>query len=361
VDMPLNSLPVTADADAFDRKARAAAASSLVDFGLWGALLPGRLDRLAEVAARGALGFKAFLCDSGLPEFPPVDDTTLWEGMRRCADLGAVVLVHAENAAIVAELGRRAVAAGRLTAHDFAASRPVVAELEAIARALWFAGETGCALHVVHVSTARGVDLVRRARADGVDASCETCPHYLALTEDDAEALGAIAKCAPPLRSRDEREGLWHRIERGELEIVASDHSPCPPDLKRGDDLFRAWGGISGCQTTRQVMLADGWAVRGLPLRAIASLTATAAARRFRLAGKGEIAPGADADLALVDLSAEWPLAAGELRYRHRQSPFVGRRVRGRVARTLLRGRTVLARGRVVAPPRGRLLRPARS
>jgi allantoinase len=358
-DMPLNSLPVTIDAAAFDRKRAAAEAASHVDFGLWAGLVPGNAVRTGELEAlarRGALGFKAFLCDSGIPEFPAVDDLSLAEGMRCCAELDAIVLVHAESSAMVAELTRRAVAAGRLSARDFAASRPVLAELEAINRALFLAGETGCALHVVHVSTAGGVELVERARSAGVDASCETCPHYLLLTADDVEQLGAIAKCAPPLRSESERDGLWRLIERGVLPIVASDHSPCPPQLKAGADFFRAWGGISGCQSTLNLLLGHG----GLPLETVAAVTASNAARRFRLANKGAIERGADAGLALVDLDRTWELQRSELRYRHLQSPYVGHRVRGRVVRTLLRGRTVLRDGAVLGAPAGRLLAPVR-
>jgi allantoinase len=307
----------------------------------------------------GALGCKAFLCDSGLAEFPAADDLTLLEGMRRCAELGVPVLVHAESSSIVAGLARRAAAEGRRGLADFMASRPVVAELEAISRTLFLAGEARCAVHVVHVSTARGVELVARARASGMDATCETCPHYLLLGERDVEELGAIAKCAPPLRSEAERDGLWALLQRGVLPIVASDHSPCPPERKRGDG-FAAWGGISGCQTTLQVLLAEGWARRGLPLPVLAAATATSAARRFRLPGKGAIEVGADADLALVDLTREWTLTASELRYRHPISPYVGRRVRGRLVRTLLRGQTVMRDGHPVGPPAGRLLRPQR-
>jgi allantoinase len=353
LDMPLNSSPPTVDGEAFDRKLAAARAASAIDFALWGGLIPGNVDRLEELAGRGAVAIKAFMAPSGLDDFPAADDATLLEGMARCAELGLLVAVHAENAAITGELARRAVAAGTTGAREYLASRPVIAELEAIGRAIAFAGETGCALHVVHASTARGVELVARARADGVDATCETCPHYLLLTEDDAEALGPVAKCAPPLRSAAERDGLWRLLGAGAIPIVASDHSPCPPARKDGD-FFDAWGGVAGCQTARQLLLA-----RGLPPAAVAAVTATNPARRFRLAGKGELRAGADADLALLDLGRTWELRPDELRYRHRVSPFVGRRLRGRVVRTILRGRTVLEAGRLVAPPAGRLLTPA--
>lgn len=356
VDMPLNSSPVTVDEEAFELKVGAANASSLVDFGLWGGLVPGKLRHVGGLARRGVLGFKAFMCDSGIAEFPAVDDMTLCEGMRRCAEVGAPVLVHAENAALVSELGRRSVADGRVGPRHFAASRPVVAELEAISRALFFAGETGCAVHVVHVSTARGVELVERARANGLDASCETCPHYLLLSEADSDELGAVAKCAPPLRSASDRDALWELIGQSRLRIVTSDHSPCPPELKQGSDFFEVWGGISGCQTTLQLLLAHGHERRGIGLPTVAGLTGANAARRFRIGGKGAIEVGNDADIVLLDLSQEWPLSSDELGYRHRHSPFVGWPLRGRVVRTLLRGRAVFADGQVVSPPAGRLV-----
>ena len=356
VDMPLNCSPVTVDVDAFDQKLYAANASSLVDFGFWGGLVPGKLSNVEPLVRRGVLGFKAFMCESGIADFPAADDLTLWEGMRRCAELGSLVLVHAENAALVTELTRRAAAAGCDRPRDFAATRPVMAEVEAISRALFFAGETGCAVHVVHVSTARGVQLVECAREAGVDASCETCPHYLLLTEDDLDELGAVAKCAPPLRSTSDREALWELIGKGRLRIVASDHSPCPPELKEGEDFFQAWGGISGCQTTLQLLLAHGHTRRRLALPTVAGLLATNAAQRIGLPAKGAAEAGKDADLVLIDLADEWPLSAGELEYRHRQTPFVGWPVRGRVLRTLVRGNSVVAGGKVASPPLGRLV-----
>ncbi|MDP9365953.1 MAG: allantoinase, partial [Chloroflexota bacterium] len=244
---------------------------------------------------------------------------------------------------------------------DYVASRPAVAEVEAIGRALLLAEETGCALHVVHVSTGRGVTLIAAARARGQDVSCETCPHYLVLTEDDLETLGAIAKCAPPLRPTPEREALWVALRSGDVPMVASDHSPAPPDLKTGEDFFAIWGGISGCQSTLPAMLTEGYHTRGVPLPLIASALAGFVARRFRLPGKGGIAVGADADLALVALDDPFVLDADGLFYRHRHSPFVGHRFRSRVVRTILRGTTTFLDGEIVSSPIGRLLRPAAS
>lgn len=242
---------------------------------------------------------------------------------------------------------------------DYLASRPAVAEVQAIVRAIALAQDSGCSLHVVHVSTGRGIALVAEARARGVDVSCETCPHYLVLTEEDAEALGNVAKCAPPLRSADESEALWRALADGTLPMVASDHSPAPWALKAKDDVFEAWGGISGCQTLLGLLLTDGHLGRDLGLDLIADLTSGYAARRFRLAAKGRLESGADADLVLVDMNAADEVSAEHLHYRHRHSPFVGRTLSARVVRTLVRGRTVFSNGRLIGPPAGRLLIPA--
>jgi allantoinase len=357
IDMPLNARPPTVTGAAFDEKRRCLERSAVVDMALWGGLVPGGVEAMDELAARGVIGFKAFMCSSGIDDFPAVDDLTLYEGMCRAASLGLPLAVHAESEAITAGLARRAHAAGRTAMRDFLASRPAVAELQAIARAIALAQESGCSLHVVHVSTGRGVALVAAARGRGVDISCETCPHYLVLTDEDAEVLGNVSKCAPPLRPREESEALWDALAGGTLPMVASDHSPAPGALKRGD-AFDAWGGISGCQTMLPLLLSEGCGARGLALKLIASVTSGYPARRFGLPGKGRVEPGADADLVLVNLAASHELSAADLHYRHPHSPFLGRSLSARVVRTLVRGRTVFADGRIVGSPAGRLLIP---
>lgn len=357
-DMPLNAHPPTIDGASFDLKLAAAQRGSLVDFALWGGLVPGNLERLDELADRGVIGFKAFMSTSGTADFAAVDDLTLYEGMRRAAKLDRVVAVHAENEQITRKLAQRAIAEGRTGIRDYVDSRPVVAELEAIARAILFAEETGCRLHIVHVSSGRGVRLVTEARARGVDVSCETCPHYLALTEEDMEALGAVAKCAPPLRSAMEQAELWKQLLIGNVPMVTSDHSPAPFEMKTDADFFKVWGGISGCQSLLQLLLTVGCDIHEMPLTMIPSLTAEYVARRFGLLpNKGCLAVGADADLVLVDLEHQAMLQAGDLCYRHQYSPYVGKMLRGRVVRTLVRGRTVFLDGTVVSEGVGRLIR----
>jgi allantoinase len=359
VDMPLNSLPVTVDGIAFDQKLAAAQASSLLDFGLWGGLVPGNLDRLEELHARGVIGFKAFMCPSGLDEFPGSDERTLREGMRRIAALGSILLLHAEDPEIIDSLTRKAIGASRTRARDFIRSRPATAELEAITRAISLAGETLCAIHIVHVSTADGINLIREAQTRGVDVTGETCPHYLLYTDDDMEQLGGIGKCAPPFRTHEDREELWALLAKGSLHMVVSDHSPSAPELKQGDDFFKLWGGISGCQSTRQLLL-QGAHRRSIDIGVIASATATNVARRFGLAGKGEIEVGFDADLWLADLSDESVVRREELLYKHPFSVHEGQAIRGRTVRTLVRGGSVFANGRAIPGAPGRLLRARR-
>jgi len=357
-DMPLNSSPCTVGREEFEQKRKALERASITDFALWGGLVPGNREALAELAACGVVGFKAFMSDSGLPEFPRADDVTLHEGLREAARLGLPVSVHAESEEMTKTLARRAAAEGRTGIRDYLDSRPVLEEVEAIQRATLLAAETGAKLHIVHVSSGKGVVAAADARARGVDVSIETCPHYLFFTEDDLLQLGAIAKCAPPLRSADVRESLWSALLEGVVDIVASDHSPAPPEMKQGSDFFRIWGGVAGVQSTLAVLLEEGHHRRGLPLTWIARLTATEPARRFAVPGKGGIEVGMDADLTLVDLATEHVLKEESLFQKHRLTPYAGRTFRGVVRRTLLRGATIFADGHICASSRGKLIRP---
>ncbi len=358
-DMPLNAHPPTLDAASFQLKREAAEASSLLDFSFWGGLVPGNLTHLAELAECGVVGFKAFMSNSGIDDFQAVDDLTLYEGMQQCAKLDKIVAVHAESEQITSALAQRAISEGRTGIRDYLNSRPIIAELEAIERAILFASETGCALHIVHVSSGRGIQLVAEARVRGIDVSCETCPHYLVLNEENVERLGAVAKCAPPLRSKEVQDTLWQHVFDGNVPMVASDHSPAPATMKTDSNFFNVWGGISGCQSLLQLLLSDGHDKRQLPLPTIISLTATYAAQRFGMfPQKGRITPGADADLVLVDLQHSATLQAKDLFYRHQHSPYIGKLLRGRIVHTILRGQTVYLEGKHASSARGRLIKP---
>jgi len=310
VDMPLNNLPVTTTVEAFDLKLAAMRRSSKVDYGLWGGLVPGNLDQLGPLVERGVMGFKAFMCPSGIDEFPAADERTLREGMKRIAELDSILLVHAEDPAELRDPRGPSPA-------DFIESRPVEAEVTAIRNAIEWAAQADCRLHIVHVSSLAGAELIFRSKHD---VSGETCPHYMLYVDRDMARIGGTAKCAPPFR--EESMPI--------LPIVVSDHSPSTLELKLGDDFRKIWGGISGCQSTRQLLLAQDH-----DLQAIAAVTATNVARRFRIDGKGDIAPACDADLCLVDLSHEDVVRREDLLYKNRFSAHEGQRIRGRTVKTI--------------------------
>lgn len=358
-DMPLNAHPPTIDADSFDRKVAAATGTAMVDFALWGGLVPGNLPALPDLARRGVVGLKAFMSNSGIEDFPAADDATLYEGMARASELGLLVAVHAENESITAALTQRARAEGRGGADDYSASRPVIAELEAIQRAVTFARATGCALHIVHVSSGEGVALVVDAQRAGVDVTCETCPHYLTLCDTALAALGALAKCAPPLRSQRVQDDLWCHVEAGHVTLVASDHSPCPPEMKTASSLFDAWGGISSCQFTLPLLITAGHYGHGLALAEIAALLSERVARRFGFwPRKGAVQVGADADLVAFRPDEWVALRPDDILYRHPVSPYIGYMLRSSVEMTVLRGRVVYHEGNLLGAPGGQLLRP---
>ncbi len=355
-DMPLNSSPCTVTALEFDRKRRALEAASITDFALWGGLIPGNLDDLDELADRGVVGFKAFLCDSGLPEFPRADDLTLYEGMQRAAQLGLPVAVHAESEEITKALQRRVTASGRSGIRAFLESRPVIAEVEAITRAATLARATGCKLHIVHISSGKGVAAALEARSLGADISLETCPHYLLFTEDDLLRLGAIAKCTPPLRDPAEHTALLAALQNGAIDHIASDHSPCPPAMKQRDNFFEIWGGIAGVQWTLPALIE-----RGLTPERIASLTATNAAARFNIPDRGAVETGNHADLTLIDLNATQTVSEEILHQRHRITPYLGTTLRGVVRKTIRRGEVIYSEGAISAATHGRLITPTRN
>jgi allantoinase len=333
VDMPIDSHPPTVDAAAVRAKEAAAAAASLVDFAFWGGLVPHNAASLEALLGSGVVGLKAFLCESGWSEFPPCGPDELAEGMRATATAGLPVAVHCEDPAHFGSDGQ---------------DRPVASEVAAVALAGSVARKEGAALHVVHCSSAEAVTEARRWPATTV----ETCPHYLALNDADAARIGPDALCCPPLRDEENRRRLESLAASGAIHSVASDHSPCPPEAKEGPAPF---AGVSGVETSLSILLSLGT----LSVADIVRLR-TAAATLCHLRGKGAVAPGYDADLALVDLDARWVVGPGTLHTRHRRSPFVGSTLRGVVETTIVRGTVVYEAGAAASGPQGRFLVPSR-
>ena len=345
-DMPLNSTPAVVNAEALGRKRALGEEKSFVDFAIWGGLIPGNIDALEGLRDAGAIALKAFMAHSGIDDFPKSDPATLKAGMKRAAELGMVVGLHAE-------IDHPDYRSGT-TVRDYLASRPISMELEAIRLVIELSGETGCAAHIVHVSNAAGVALIAEARARGVDITCETGPHYLVLNEDDMERIGALAKCAPPLRPEPERQRLLETVRAGKVQMLGSDHSPSPMSMKTDPDFFRVWGGISGAQHLLRLALD-----MELPDALLTQLTVINAAERFGIAArKRGIEVGGDADLVLVESPVDDVITSDELFYRHKHSPYVGRGKRSRIRRTLLRGHTIFLDGQPVGAPSGQFLHP---
>ena len=365
IDMPLNNYPAAVDGATLRGKQAAVAGHSVVDYCFWGGLVTDNVALLAEQDHAGAVAYKAFMSNSGIDDFPAVTDGVLFEGLRHAAHAGKLVGVHAESEALTAHLTAQIRATGRADRRAWLESRPPFTELEAIERALLLARAAAARLHIVHVSIAEGVDRIDAARQAGQAVTCETCPHYLTLDEDDFIAIGPTAKCAPPLRSRANVEALWERVLAGRVNLIASDHSPCPTaDKQRGEqDIWAAWGGITGVQTMLPLLLHEGVYRRGMSLSLLTRLTAANPARVFGLyPRKGTLGIGADADLAIVDPDAEWTIRAGELFAQHKHTPYDGRQVRGRVQTTIVRGRVVYDAGQVIAPlGYGQLIHPPQS
>jgi allantoinase len=359
VEMPLNALPATINKEALDLKLEAAVHQNYVDYGFYGGLVPDNLDKLKELDDAGVLAFKCFLSDitSDIPgDFTNVDDYTLYKGMQKLAELDQILCIHAENASVTSKLAKEMVSEGRTTALDYVESRPIFTEVEAVQRAILFAKETGCKLHLVHISTSEAVQTILKARQEGVDVTLETCPHYLAMTAEDVEKIGPKAKCQPPLRKAKDQAKLWDELLNGNIDWITSDHSPCTEDLKQGN-IFEAWGGISGIQNNVDLMFDLAVKQHGLPVHKFVDLIALHPAQRFNLPNKGELAVSKDADIILVDPNKSYVLNRADLYYKNKHSAYEGRKIDCRVTKTIVRGHVVfdLEKG-IVGEPIGKLM-----
>jgi allantoinase len=356
VDMPLNCLPATTTVAALEAKREAARHKCRVDWAAWGGVVKGNQGDIEGLAAAGVLGFKCFLIHPGIDGFTMVTEQDLRAALPHVARTGLPLLVHAELAGPVNAATERLADADWRCYATYLQSRPDEAEVSAIRMMLSLCRQYGFRLHIVHLSTSCALPELRAARAEGLALSVETCPHYLHLAAEDITNRATLCKCAPPIRSRENREALWQALKEGTIDVVATDHSPCPPAMKRLEEgSFRtAWGGIASLSVALPVMWTEA-SRRGFTLMDIARWMAESPAR---LAGcdtrKGRIAEGYDADMVAFDPDGEFQVTEERLHYRHPLSPYVGEKLRGVVQATYLRGKLIFAEGEFPGEPSGR-------
>lgn len=353
VDMPLNSIPPTTSVDGLRAKRAAAQGRCQVDVGFWGGLVPanaGEPDVLTALVDAGVRGFKCFLVPSGVDEFPSIDEAGLRRAMPVLARLNVPLLVHAEWP------DRLRPSSGDLGSYrTYLATRPPEAEVVAVELMIRLAAEFGTRTHIVHVSAARTVDILERARRAGVPISGETCPHYLTFTADDVPDGATVFKCAPPIRDTADREALWTGLRGGALQMVVTDHSPAPAAVK-GGDFARAWGGIASLELSLPAVWTAARA-RGFSIADMAALMSANPAALAGLAGcKGSLAVGCDADVTIWDPDASFEVEAERMYQRHKITPYAGTTLSGRVHATFVRGERVWDGQGFAATPRGGLV-----
>ncbi|MEN8672898.1 allantoinase AllB [Nocardioides sp.] len=338
VDMPLNSIPPTTTVAGLRAKQAAATDELMVDVGFWGGAVPGNVGDLAPLHEQGVFGFKCFLAPSGVDEFPPLDPRQFREHLAEVARIGGLMIVHAEDSAVLEEAPSppsRAYA-------DFLLSRPDAAETAAIRQVIDGARETGARAHILHLSSARALDLIADARAEGLPLTVETCPHYLCFVAETIPDASPQFKCCPPIRDIGNREALWQALSEGLIDMIVSDHSPATAEEKNrgGGDLQLAWGGVSGLQVGLSAV-AEEARQRDLPLASVSRWMSRHTAGLVGLDQKGEIALGRDADLAIYDTGVDFHVEAARLAHRNPISAYDGLRYGGRVTRTVVRGQAL--------------------
>jgi allantoinase len=335
VDMPLNSIPPTTTLEGFKTKLADADGKCFVDVGFWGGVVPGNTAELAPMFAAGVVGFKCFLAPSGVAEFAHVTEEVLREAMPELSRLGAMLIVHAE-------LPGPMKTTDRTDYEGFLSSRPRAAEDEAIELMIRLSREFGTRVHIVHLSSSDALPLLRRAQVEGVKITAETCPHYLHFTSEAIPAQATEFKCCPPIRERENREKLWQGLADGTIEMIVSDHSPCPGSMKlrESGDFMAAWGGIASLQLRLPVVWTEAQR-RGFSLRELTTWLCTNPGRQVSLSNKGVIAVGCDADIVIWNPHRSFTVDATHLEHRHKLTPYHGESLTGVVEKTFLRGRKI--------------------
>jgi allantoinase len=359
IEMPLNSIPATISAAALREKLAATAGKLCVDTGFWGGVVPGNSEELEALWDAGVFGFKCFLVPSGVNEFAHVTEADLRVALPKLAALGAPLLAHAELPGPIekAVAGLAKSASPRKYA-TWLAARPREAEDEAVALLVRLGAEFGARIHIVHVSSADALVLLRGAKEAGGAVTAETCPHYLTFFAEEIGDGATEFKCAPPIRERENHEKLWQGLSEGTLDFIATDHSPCPPAMKLQEDgdFLRAWGGIASVQLSLPAVWTEARG-RGYAVTHLAKWLCEGPATLAGLSGKkGTIAVGCDADFVIWDADAKFLVEPAQLHHRHKFTPYAGRELAGRVAATFLRGRKIFERGKFSAGPVGHVL-----
>ena len=338
LDMPLNSVPATTTADALAAKRASASGRCAVDVGFWAGAVPESLGHLAELHDAGVYGFKCFLLDSGVPEFPPLSPDQLRAAMTEIAAFDGLLIVHAEDPDVIAEHAKP----HTVRYAEFLGSRPPSAENEAIATVIDAARTTGCRTHVVHLSSAEALPAIAAARSEGLRLTVETCPHYLTLSAEEVGDGQTQYKCCPPVREAANADRLWAALGDGTIDFVVSDHSPCTSDLKLLDegDFGAAWGGISSLQLGLPLVWTEARR-RGHDLADVLGWMATRPAELIGVRDKGAVAVGYAADLVVLAPDEQVTVDATRLHHRNPVTPYDGRTLTGAVRATYLAGRLV--------------------
>ena len=351
VDMPLNCSPVTISEDALLVKLEALQGKIYVDCAYWGGVTPGSITGLSDLLDAGVMGVKSFMIHSGLDEFPHVGVQHIREAMPYLKKAGLPYLVHAEL-----DSGEASHIKVTNRYQDFLNSRPHSFETNAIKHLIQLAEETGCRVHIVHLSSAEALPMIREARQSRVPISVETCPHYLCLEAESIDDGQTVFKCCPPIRERDNRLALWEGLRQGHIDMIVSDHSPCTPDLKllEEGDLNNAWGGISSLQFSVSLMFTEA-KKHGFDLGDIVRWMSENPARFLGLDHrKGFFKPGADADIVIIDPNEKYTIESSMILHRNKQTPYERFEVEGKVQATYLRGERVYMKNEPFKVPNGK-------